>query len=109
LPYAAESLLTASATWRHRSGVNLLVEAVQTGRMFGDDLNTVNPTPDGQRGALPGNVMWNVTLNVPWEARRTTFFVTTKNTLNRLVLVDRVRGMLPSSPRLVQAGFRWDF
>lgn len=109
LPYASESLLNASATWTHRRGFNALIEMVQTGRQFGDDLNTVNSTPDGQRGALPGYVLWNATLNVPLEAQRTTAFLTVKNLTDRMVLVDRVRGMLPGSPRLIQAGLRFTF
>lgn len=109
LPYASESLMNASAGFVHRRGVNALVEMVQTSAQFGDDLNTVNSTPDGQRGAIPGNVIWNATLNVPLEGLRTTAFLTVKNLTDRLVLVDRSRGMLPGSPRLLQAGFRWDF
>lgn len=109
LPYAPETLITASAGWTHRRGANLMVEMVHTGRQFGDDLNTVNSSADGQRGAIPGNVIWNATVNLPLEEWRTTAFVTVKNLLDRMTLVDRVRGMLPGSPRLVQAGFRWEF
>jgi Fe(3+) dicitrate transport protein len=109
LPYASASLGNASIGFTHRRGVNTMIEMVQTGRQFGDDLNTVNSTSDGQRGAIAGNVLWNATLNVPIEGLRTTAFVTVKNLTDRLVLVDRTRGMLPGAPRLVQAGFRWDF
>ncbi len=109
LPYSSASLLNATAGFTHRSGVNVLMEMVQTSRQFGDDLNTINPTPDGQRGAIAGNVIWNGTLNVPLETLRTTAFVTVKNAMDRLVLVDRSRGMLPGSPRLLQMGFRWLF
>ncbi len=109
LPYAPVSLLTASAGWTHRRGANLMLELVHTGRQFGDDLNTVNSTADGQRGAIPGNVIWNATMNFPVEAWRTTAFVSVKNAFDRLTLVDRVRGMVPGTPRLIQAGFRWEF
>jgi Fe(3+) dicitrate transport protein len=109
LPYASEYLSNMIVGFLHRRGVHAFVEAVHTGRQFGDDLNTVNSTPDGQRGVIPGNVLWNATLNVPLEAQRTTLFITAKNLTDRTVLVDRVRGMLPNAPRLVQAGFRFDF
>jgi Fe(3+) dicitrate transport protein len=109
IPYAPEHLLTASLSYTHRTGVQLLFEALQTGRQFGDDLNTVNSTPDGQRGAIPGNVIWNATMNVPLEAWRTVAFVTVKNLGDRLILVDRSRGMLPGSPRLIQVGLSWSF
>lgn len=109
LPYAARSLLNASAVWTVPRGVSTLLEMVQTSRMFGDDLNTINSTADGQRGAIPGYVLWNATVNVPLEAQRTTAFFTVKNLANRLYLADRVRGMLPGSPRLIQAGLQFQF
>lgn len=109
LPYAPRHLATASAGWIHRRGIHAFVEGVQTGRQFGDDLSTVNQTPDGQRGAIPGYFIWNATVNVPIEAWRTTAFITSKNLGDRLAIVDRARGILPNSPRLIQAGFRFDF
>jgi Fe(3+) dicitrate transport protein len=109
LPYAPRHLLSAGLGYTHSNGLHLLVETVYTGRQFGDDLNTVGGTPDGQRGLLPGNALWNVTLNYPVESLRSTFFVTTKNLFDRLVIVDRARGLLPGAPRLVQAGLRFSF
>jgi Fe(3+) dicitrate transport protein len=109
LPYAPRSLLNAIAGWSHSTGINAFLEAVQTGRQFADDLNTVNPTPDGQRGAIPGHVLWNATLNVPIEGRHTSLFLTVKNLLDRTVIVDRSRGILPNSPRLIQSGLQFSF
>lgn len=109
LPYAPRFLTTASLGYSHVTGLHALFEAVHTGRQFGDDLNTVNPTPDGQRGALPGHVLFNVTLNLPLEALRTTVFLTAKNLADRTVIVDRSRGILPNAPRLVQGGLQWSF
>jgi Fe(3+) dicitrate transport protein len=109
LPYAPENLLTSGLSYAHASGVNALVECVYTGFQFGDDLNVRGGTPDGQRGALPGNAIWNATLNVPLESWRTTLFFTIKNLGDRLVIVDRSRGILPGLPRLVQFGVRYAF
>jgi Fe(3+) dicitrate transport protein len=109
IPYAPRYLLTNNLIYTHASGVNLLIEGVHTGRQFGDDLNTINPTPDGQRGVIPGNTFFNTTLNVPVEQWRSTFFVTTKNLLDRTLIVDRARGILPGAPRLVQFGLRFNF
>ncbi|MFN9753935.1 MAG: TonB-dependent receptor family protein, partial [bacterium] len=106
LPYAPKNLLTASLTYTHAKGVNVVVENVYTGKQFADDLNTIGGTPDGQRGLIPGHALWNASLNVP-VGEKTTLFATTKNLTDRLTIVDRSRGLLPGIPRLVQFGFRF--
>ncbi|MCS6953203.1 MAG: TonB-dependent receptor [Bryobacterales bacterium] len=107
LPYAPHHLFSGSLLYARSGGMNVLLEANVVSRQFGDDLNTIRPTPDGQRGLLPGHALWNATLNYPLEGRRATLFVTVKNLADRLVIVDRTRGILPSPPRLVQFGVRW--
>lgn len=109
LPYAPEHLLTSSVGYSHPKGFDAFVENVYVGRQFGDDLNTVNPTANGQRGAVQAQTYWNATANYKVEKWRTTFFVTMKNIFDRTFIVDRTRGILPSSPRLVQTGFRVNF
>jgi Fe(3+) dicitrate transport protein len=109
LPYAPNNLLTTSVTYRNACGWTMLLEAVYTGRQFGDDLNTVAGTPDGQRGVIPGAAVFNATMNYPVERLHTTVFITAKNLFDRTYIVDRTRGILPSIPRLVQAGFSWNF
>lgn len=109
LPYAPRHLLNAMLGYSHTTGFNAMLEGVHTSGQYGDDLNTVNPTADGQRGRIPGNFIWNATVNYPVEAWRTTFFVTAKNIGDRLYIVDRARGVLPGMPRLVQAGLRFSF
>jgi len=109
LPYAPRHLLTASLNYWHARGFNALIEGVYTGSQFGDDLNTTGATPDGQRGLIPANTIWNFTANYPVEAWRTNFFVTTKNAFDRLTIVDRSRGVLPGMPRLLQFGLRVTF
>ncbi|HWP42302.1 MAG TPA: TonB-dependent receptor [Blastocatellia bacterium] len=109
LPYAPEHLSNFTVGYTHPSGVDLLVESVHVSDQFGDDLNTVAPSPDGQRGLIPGYTIWNATANYDVEAMRSTFFVTVKNLLDSTFIVDRTRGILPSSPRLVQAGLKFRF
>lgn len=43
------------------TGLRAFIEAMHTGRQFGDDLSTANSTVDGQRGAVPGFVIFNAT------------------------------------------------
>jgi Fe(3+) dicitrate transport protein len=106
LPYAPEHQLTTSVGYSHPIGFDGFVENVYIGRQFGDDLNAVNPTANAQIGAVPAQTYWNATANYKVESWRTTFFVTAKNIFDRTFIVDRARGILPSQPRLIHAGFK---
>ncbi|HYO91113.1 MAG TPA: TonB-dependent receptor, partial [Pyrinomonadaceae bacterium] len=109
LPYAPEHTLNATVGYAHPTGIDALVEAVYVGRQFADDLNTITPTPDGQRGLIPSFTIWNATANYNVESMHTTFFVTVKNVFDHLYIADRSRGILPGTPRLVQAGLKFSF
>ena len=106
LPYAPEQLATIGIGYAHTS-LDARVEAVRTSDQFTDDLNTVTPTADGQRGEIPGYTTWNAAVN--YTVARATLFFTVKNLFDELFIVDRSRGILPGSPRLVQAGVRFGF
>jgi Fe(3+) dicitrate transport protein len=107
LPYAPEHLLTAGTGYTHPSGFDVFVEAVHTSRQFGDDLNTVVPTPDGQRGLLPAYTVWNLVVN--HEIGRASLYLSVKNLFDDVFIVDRSRGILPGMPRLVHSGVRVRF
>lgn len=109
LPYVPETTATTSLGYSHSNGFDAFVENVYVGRQFGDDLNTINPIANGQRGAIPSQTYWNATANYRVEQWKTTFFVTAKNLFDRTFIVDRSRGILPSSPRLLQAGVHIKF
>ncbi len=109
LPYAPEHLVNLTLGYAHPRGLDALLEAIYVSDQFGDDLNTVAATPDGQRGLIPGYTLWNATFNYNLEAWRSTFFLTIKNLFDRTFIVDRTRGILPSSPRLLQAGLKFRF
>jgi Fe(3+) dicitrate transport protein len=104
LPYAPKRLATVGFGYAHPSGFDAQFEVVHTSDQFGDDLNTVAPTPDGQRGLLEAYTVWNAGVN--YQVGPSTLFVAVKNVFDDLFVVDRVRGILPGSPRLVQAGVR---
>jgi Fe(3+) dicitrate transport protein len=72
-------------------------------------LNTINPIANGQRGAIPSQIYWNATANYRVEKLKSVFFVTVKNLFDRTFIVDRSRGILPGSPRLLQAGWKVSF
>ena len=104
LPYAPETLVTAAVGYTHPRGTTLQLEAVYVSDQFTDDLNTLAPTADGQRGLVPGYTLWNATLSHELRPLKSSLFVTAKNLFDRLHIVDRSRGILPGPPRLVQVG-----
>jgi Fe(3+) dicitrate transport protein len=107
LPYAARRLVNSSIVYSHASGTTVFLEGNFTTQQFGDDLNTIQATPNGQRGIVPGNAVWNATLNVPLESHRSTLFFAVKNLFDRTYIVDRTRGILPAMPRQFQGGVRF--
>ncbi len=109
LPYAPEQLFTGGVGYLMPSGSQVYVEAVHISEQFTDDLNTVAPTADGQRGLIAASTIVNATVNVEVPVLRSTLFVTVKNALNADSIVDRSRGILPGGPRLIQAGFTFRY
>jgi Fe(3+) dicitrate transport protein len=107
LPYAPEHLLTAGAGYTGARGWDVNVEAVLIGDQFADDLNSVAPSADGQRGLLPGFTLWNAAVNYP--VGNSVVFVAAKNLFDRTAIVDRSRGIMPTAPRTVHAGVRVRF
>jgi Fe(3+) dicitrate transport protein len=103
LPYAPEVTGSIAVGYDRGAWLGLFAEVQWTSDQFTDDLNTVAPTADGQRGRIESAATLNLTANLSPNAR-TTFYVTVKNATDDLAIVDRARGILPNAPRLVQAG-----
>ncbi len=108
LPYAPKQLVTSSIGYAYRN-FDGFVESNYIGRQFSDDLNVINPVANGQRGAIPSQTYFSATANYRVEKLKSTFFVTAKNIFDRTFIVDRSRGILPSSPRLLQGGVKISF
>lgn len=108
LPYAPKNTLNASVGYAYQD-FDIFIENNYIGRQFSDDLNTINPIANGQRGAIPSQIYWNATANYRVEKLKSVFFVTVKNLFDRTFIVDRSRGILPGSPRLLQAGWKVSF
>jgi Fe(3+) dicitrate transport protein len=109
LPYAPEWLLSAAVGYEWEKRASIEVEAQYTGEMYTDDLETVPVTADGQRGRIKNALIWNATLNVDIPDTPLTAYVTVKNVLDEVYVVDQTRGMLPGAPRMVQAGISVKF
>ena len=108
LPYAPKQLITSSIGYAY-SNFDGFVESNYIGRQFSDDLNAINPVANGQRGAIASQIYFSATANYRVEKLKSTFFVTAKNIFDLTFIVDRSRGILPSSPRLLQAGVKINF
>jgi Fe(3+) dicitrate transport protein len=109
LPYTPEQLLTGTVGVRSAIGLTVELEGVHTSSAYTDDLNTVEITPNGQRGEMPGYTVWNLSANYPLEAWDCNLFLTVKNLTDELYVVDMSRGLVPGMPRLVQGGFELKF
>lgn len=106
LPYAPAQTAVVGVGYAY-SAFDARLETVYTSDQFTDDLNTLAPTADGQRGLIDASTVWNVAVN--YTVGRSTLFFTVKNLFDQLYIVDRTRGILPGGPRLVQAGVRLGF
>ena len=104
LPYAPEWLINAAIGYRLATMGEFQVEYVRTDDMFTDDLNTVAPTADGQRGLIRAADIWNLTLNIQPESWPLGAYIAVKNAGDATTIVDRSRGILPGAPRQIQFG-----
>jgi Fe(3+) dicitrate transport protein len=111
LPYAPEHLVTASIGFAHFSGWDARLEAVYVDDQFSDFANTqLSPANgNGQTGEIPDYTVFNAAFNYTLKPYGTTLFLTVKNIGDRDYIVDRTRGILPGIPRLMQAGFKYDY
>ena len=103
LPYSPEWLINAAVGVEHK-GFTGQVELVGQSSMFGDDVNLIPVTPDGQRGRIGGWGQVNVALSYGPPKGHWEVFVSARNLLDRLYVVDRARGMLPGQPFMLQGG-----
>lgn len=102
LPYAPEHTLTAMLGVS-AGPVRAEAEYVLVSSQFGDNLNTVAISANGQQGRIPAYGIWNAAVNFDLS-ERFTLFATVKNVAGKVYIVDLIRGILPGSPRLIQAG-----
>lgn len=110
LPYSPRHMLTAGLGYTHRPfGFSARLETQCLSDMFGDDRNTVTPTPNGQRGLIQGWCVLNAAINQYVKPIKTTFFFVGKNMLDQTFIVDRTRGIYAGLPALWQAGAKWTF
>jgi Fe(3+) dicitrate transport protein len=110
----------------HNSGLDVNLEMVHVGEQYADFANVRDAATDpnvsgtnaadvtrnrqsGQFGLIDSYTIFNAAVNYTLPQYGVTLFFTVKNFADRVYIVDRTRGMLPGSPRLLQAGLRWTF
>lgn len=109
LPYAPEWIASAAIGYERGQWLNVQAEVQHTSEMFTDDLNTVAPIANGQRGLIDAATVLNLAANITPGSGYITYFVTVKNVADEAYVVDRARGILPGAPRLWQAGVSVEF
>lgn len=107
LPYAARQMATVTLGLRH-GALAAQFEGTWTGAMYGDDLNTIALSADGQRGRLGGHAIANLTLQYQHD-EALTLYASAKNLFDRLYIGDLSRGIVVGPPRLLQAGFEYRY
>jgi Fe(3+) dicitrate transport protein len=108
LPYAPKQQLTAALGYA-KGALEAQLEAVYVGEQFSDFANTDTAAANGQFGKITDYTIWNAALNYKLDKKGLTLFVTVKNLADKTYIVDRTRGILPGSPRLVQVGLKYNF
>lgn len=108
LPYAPEHLASLALGVELPRGLRLQLDGFHTSSAYTDDLNTVAITADGQRGRINGYTVWNATAEYALH-ERLSVFASVKNLTDRLYVADMTRGLIPGTPRLVQAGIELRF
>lgn len=111
MPYSPKHTLTSTIGYSHPQGFDVHLETVFVGEQFSDFANTpaAAANGNGQLGKIDGYVVLNLGTTYHVKPLNTDLFVSLKNLLDEEYIVDRTRGILPGSPRLVQAGFKVNF
>ncbi len=112
LVYSPKHLAATTVGYSHASGFDALIEAIHTGEQFGDDLNSIAVSANGQRGLIPAYTVWNAAVNYrigKLERYAPTVFIAVKNLADDTFIVDRRRGIMVGMPRLIQGGVKIGF
>jgi Fe(3+) dicitrate transport protein len=112
LVYSPKHLAATTIGYSHSNGFDALIEAIHTGEQFGDDLNSIAVSANGQRGLIPAYTVWNAAVNYrigKLERYAPTVFIAVKNLADDAFIVDRRRGIMVGMPRLIQGGVKIRF
>lgn len=111
MPYSPEHTLSATIGYSHPAGLDVQLETVLVSEQFSNFANT-DAAPingNGQVGKIDEYVVLNFASTYHVKPLNVDVFFSVKNLLDKTYIVDRTRGILPGAPRLLQAGFNYNF
>lgn len=109
VPYAPRHALHTVAGLVGPAGIRLALRTYSLSAQYGDDLNTIQPSEDGQRGRIPGFTVLGATLNYPVRPGTASLFLTADNLANAVYITARQEGIMTGPPRRIAAGVEWLF
>ncbi|HLG31832.1 MAG TPA: TonB-dependent receptor [Ignavibacteriaceae bacterium] len=105
LPYAPEFTFSGRLQFTVCSGFGLQIAANYVDEQFTDQLNTEEPSADGQSGLMPSFIVTDVTGSYQISQLNATIFVSVKNLLDeRYIASKRPQGIKVGVPRMITAG-----
>jgi Fe(3+) dicitrate transport protein len=109
-PYAARWLAMGALVYRMPAGLALRFTGNYIGEQFTDELNTVEPSPDGRSGLLPAYFVIDAGAVYQFSKLPLALQAGVKNLTNeRYIASRRPQGIRVGLPRMVTAGFEWKF
>jgi len=109
-PYAPEWLLNSSISVESTSGFGARLTASSIGTQFADELNTVEPSMNGRIGEIPSYFVIDAVMSYKVARWNSDFNLSVKNiTDERYISTRRPQGIRVGLPRLVTAGFEFNF
>lgn len=112
LPYAPRQTFGLLFGVRQFGGLSFQIDLNAVGSQFGDNRQTVEPSPDGTIGVIPSYRIANLSLGYEIRRERWVFepYFTVKNALNQIYISSRApQGIQPGLFRQVNGGLRVSF
>ena len=105
LPYAPHYTFTGLFDVYAPFGLGIYFSATYISSQFTDELNTIDPLPNGETGKMPSYVVLDLTGSYNFTNLNSTFYISIKNLLNdRYIASRRPQGIKVGLPRFISAG-----
>jgi Fe(3+) dicitrate transport protein len=109
-PYAPQHLLSSAVTWQGTNGTFFRTTLTFSSKQFGDELNTVSPTPNGRIGQIDAWYLVDISGGYELNKLPLRFELSIRNlTDERFIMTRRPQGIRVALPRMVFAGVVFKF